>query len=60
MKIDTITKITLIMIAAALWLNLLKPFLPIEAFASREGVTEVDIVAVGGKTIYDNKLPIKQ
>ena len=60
MRIDIITKITLILIAVALWVNLLKPLLPMEAFASREDVTKVDIVAVAGKTIYDNKLPIKQ
>lgn len=59
MKIDTITKIALIMIAVALWLNLLKPLLPLIAYASREDVVKIDIVAVGGKTIYDNKVPIK-
>ena len=47
------------MIAAALWLNLLKPLLPVDAFALPEDVNKVDIVADGVNRIYDNRLPIK-
>ena len=52
------TKITLLLIAAALWINLLKPLFPVNAHAGRENIVKVDIYSVGGRMISAYRVPV--
>ncbi|MBA7630015.1 hypothetical protein ES703_37523 [subsurface metagenome] len=52
MRIDLITKVTLIMIAVCLAALTVKSFLPGPAIAAREGIIKVDVVSIGGVAIW--------
>ena len=52
------TKIALLLIAAALWINLLKPLFPVNAHAGRENIVKVDIYSVGGRMISAYRVPV--
>ena len=55
---DKTTKVLLAIIAAALWLNLLKPLLPIDVYAGRDNVQDVNIVSISGYRIHGGEIPV--
>jgi len=58
MKIDLYSKVILTIIAAALWISLIKDIIPQDVYAGRDDIQKVDIVAVSGRTLFDNTVPV--
>ena len=54
---DNTTKILLGLIALALWIQILKPLLPIDVHAGKD-ITNVNIAEVDGRRVFGGSLPV--